>query len=451
MEGGECLRLHKRITAGVLCASFSSCFMLMPVAAAVANPYEWDGEGKLYSDRIYYINESISVNGSFDLPESSSMTVKSGASIVIPNGSALSVSGKLYIENGASLIIGGRLVTAENSSLAVEGVLAASALSYLETNGAVLFSDTSGVRLGGTADIAYLFSYGSIDISGDTTLNGGIINGGFAITADGDVINTGLLVLGGDCRYSLDGSFVNSEGGSVDDNRKLYSQEAILPENIALYTTDTPLEGIDVSWAQGDTIDWERVAASGIDFAVVRSSRGRLSDDYPMKADSQFHRNMVGAAQNGIPVGIYHYSYAETVDEARDEARFVLSLIEGYDVSYPIVFDIEDNWYIENGYTKETLTAMTAAFCDEIRDAGYMPMVYSYASFLNSYLDMDALSDYPVWVAHVNTDSPAYSRPYFIWQYSWEGSDDGIDGDVDLDYCYVDFVSYMARFGLNRQ
>lgn len=160
-------------------------------------------------------------------------------------------------------------------------------------------------------------------------------------------------------------------------------------------------------------------------------------------------KGMFTNSKNGIPAGVYHYCYAETVEEARDEAKFVLSLISGYEISYPVVFDIEDQWYVKNGYSKQTLTAMAEAFCEEIANAGYLPVVYSYASFFNSYLDMTALSKYPVWVAHVDTDKPAYSGTYFMWQYSWEGSISGIDGDVDMDHCYVDFDAYTRKFGLN--
>ena len=76
-------------------------------------------------------------------------------------------------------------------------------------------------------------------------------------------------------------------------------------------------------------------------------------------------------------------------------------------------------------------------------------MVYSYASFFDSHLDTDRLKEYPVWVAHVDTDKPAYDKDYFMWQYSWKGSIDGIEGDVDLDYAYVDFESYIRENKLN--
>ena len=92
------------------------------------------------------------------------------------------------------------------------------------------------------------------------------------------------------------------------------------------------------------------------------------------------------------------------------------------------------------------LTKMTAAFCEEIKSAGYLPMIYSYASFYYHYLDMEELAQYPVWVAHINTDVPDYDGQYFMWQYSWEGQVDGIEGDVDMNYSYVDFAEYTKQF-----
>ena len=207
--------------------------------------------------------------------------------------------------------------------------------------------------------------------------------------------------------------------------------------------------GIDISTYQNG-INLETAKKEGIEFVIIRGSFTG-SENKSFIKDDRFEEHYRNAKKAGLCVGVYHYSYAETVQEARDEAKFVLSLIRGYDVSYPVVFDIEDHWYIKNGYSKQTLTSMTEAFCEEIANAGYIPVVYSYASFLNSYLDMSALSKYPVWVAHVDTDKPAYSGTYFLWQYSWEGSISGIDGNVDMDHCYVDFAQYTKKFGLNGQ
>lgn len=466
------MKLHKRIIAAGLSAVLIFGASALPVAAAAANPFTWDGCSALAAERTYFISDNISVSGSFTLPAGSRITVLRGGNISVPAGSSLTIDGALSVENGASVNVSGTLLTGAGSDFTVSGILAAGAGSSVDVSGELLCTSEAQVSLLGSAQFgenSALYSYGTIysagsitalsvvDIyGGSLTVAGALqlgansntnISGSLSVLKNAGVTNSGAVTLGENSKYSLSGSFMNTDGGYVIDNRKAYTDNSMTAQALSLYTCDA-LKGIDVSAWQGD-IDWAKVKQSGIDFAIIRSSRGRLNDDYPMTSDSEFHDNMLGAAKNGINVGVYHYCYGETVDEVRDEARMVLSLIQGYDVSYPIIFDIEDNWYINNGYSKETLTAMTAAFCDEIKKAGYMPMIYSYASFLDYYLDMDSLSEYPVWVAHVGVDKPSYDRQYFIWQYSWKGSISGIEGDVDLDYAYVDFASYIKNNKLN--
>lgn len=444
------MKIKKRIIAAVLSAVFILCSVSLPVAAAVANPFTWDGCSALVSGRNYYISDSVTLDGSFTVPEDTSLTVLSGGSITIPHGMTLTQKGNIVIENGASLIISGTLNLDSGSSLCIEGTLSSGSGSVLSAFGKVLLSSTSQTALTGVSSFNFDFAcYGKLSLSGTVTINtDALIDGAFTVESGGTVTNTGLLTLGENCKYALYGVFKNN-GGAVTDLRPQYDVSALSVDTMSLYTADA-LTGIDVSYAQGE-IDWSKVKESGIDFAMIRSSRGRISDENPMTSDTYFHQNAKGAMQNDIPIGVYHYCYAETVEQARDEARFVLSLIEGYDISYPVVFDIEDDWFIRNGYSKETLTAMTEAFCDEIKAAGYIPVVYSYASFLYYHLDMSALSQYPVWVANVDVDKPDYDGVYFLWQYSWTGSISGINGDVDMDYSYIDFAAYTKMFGLNNQ
>ena len=445
------MKIKKRIIAAVLSAVFILCSVSLPVAAAVANPFTWDGNTTLVNGRNYYISDSVTLDGSFSVPEDTSITVLSGGSITVPRGLTFTLLGNVVIENGASLIISGTMDLDSGSALTVEGALSSGTGSVISASGAVLLAETSQTALTGASSFDSDFnSYGKLSLSGTATLNtDSLIDGRFTVESDGSVTNAGLLTLGENCILTLDGEYKNSGNGAVNDLRPQYDIPALSVDTMLLYTTDA-LTGIDVSYAQGE-IDWSKVKESGVDFAMIRSSRGRISDDNPMTSDTYFHQNAKGAMQNDIPIGVYHYCYAETVEQARDEARFVLSLIQGYDISYPVVFDIEDPWFIKNGYSKETLTAMAEAFCDEIKAAGYIPVVYSYASFLYYHLDMSALSQYPVWVANVDVDKPDYDGAYFLWQYSWKGSISGINGDVDMDYSYIDFAAYTKKFGLNNQ
>ncbi len=467
------MRLHRRLTAAGLSAVMISSITAMPALAYEHRPYEWDGVTPLAENMTYYITESVVVNGSFTLPESSEIKIQSGAGISIPYGSSLSLSGDMTVEKGAGAVVSGSLEVSDGADFSVYGYLAAGGKSLLNLKGNMFLNKGSSASLDGETNLAQAGSFsslgnvfiggklttrsdfnvydgavtvtGSADFGGDTDLSGL-----FRIADGADILNSGELVLNENCRYFLEGYFANLQSGFVTDNRKLYDESSTDASRLALYSTTTPLKGIDVSVWQGD-IDWQKVKQDGIDFAIIRSSRGPISEELPMTNDENFHQNMLGAVQNDIPVGVYHYCYGETIEQVREEANFVLSLVEGYDLKYPIIFDIEDEWYIKQGYTRKELTDMTIAFCEVIKDAGYIPMVYSYASFFDAHLDMQELAEYPVWVAHVGVDVPDHDGLYFLWQYSWEGNVDGIEGNVDMDYSYLDFAKYTEQFSLNRQ
>lgn len=445
----------------------------VPVAAATGNIYSWTGKVQLSANRTYCINDKVTVDGSFSLPQDSTLNIQSGGSLTIPSGSSLTIDGSVVIENGASLVLGGTLEIAENGSLSVDGIFSAMSGSAVTLNGSMLCSQTGSAYLAaGIADGAdsQLYSYGNITFAGgfsgagdhyfyggsarfssSTVFGGGstaVFDNRFKIFSGAAVKNYGKITLDENCEYTMSGKYQNYESGTVIDNRRKYSDSAMSISEISLNTCE-PFTMIDVAYVQGE-IDWKKVKAAGIDHAMIRCGRGRLSDDYPIKNDTYFHGNILGAMQNDIEVGVYFYSYAETAEEARDEARFVLSLIQDYDITFPVAFDIEDPWYTNNNYTKEQLTDITQAFCSEIKKAGYLPIIYTYASFFYYNLDMEALGEYPVWVAHYGVDEPDYDGTYFMWQYTYQGKIDGIDGDVDMDKCYVDFPSYIRKNNLNQ-
>lgn len=192
---------------------------------------------------------------------------------------------------------------------------------------------------------------------------------------------------------------------------------------------DTTGYGIDVSRWQGD-IDWDTVAASGkVDFAILRAGYGK----YMSGKDTQFERNYAACKRLGIPVGVYWYSYATTPAQAVQEAKTCLSIIKDKTFEYPITFDIEERSGLRNA------DAITKAFCDTLIDAGYYVAIYSYKSALEDYFSAATLDAYDVWVAHVNVRQTDYAGDYTLWQYSFKGSIPGINGNVDLDRCYVDY------------
>ena len=209
------------------------------------------------------------------------------------------------------------------------------------------------------------------------------------------------------------------------------------------------LKGIDVSEFNG-VIDWAAVKASGkVDFAIIRSGLGWTDGDLALRRDKQFEANIKGCEANGIPYGIYHYSYCLRPENARKEAQYVVRLIQasGAKPLYPIWLDLESEAQIPLG--KTALTGLAADWLDELERAGYYTGIYSYRAFLENYLDMDKLSEYDVWLAEVDFTAPKYRGAYGMWQYSWKGKVPGINGDVDLDFAYREYPEIIKAKGLN--
>ena len=194
------------------------------------------------------------------------------------------------------------------------------------------------------------------------------------------------------------------------------------------------MKGIDVSEAQGK-IDWAKVAKS-VDFAIIRCSLGWTDGDIAVRRDSRFWENVKGCEANHIPYGIYWYSYCLKPENAKKEAEYVLKVIDGTRPSRGVWLDIEANAQISLG--KEAITKIAADELAIVRAAGYDVGVYSYLYWLNNYMDMKKLADYPVWLAQIDVKEPTYKGDIAVWQYSWTGSVEGINGDVDLDQWFTE-------------
>ena len=197
-------------------------------------------------------------------------------------------------------------------------------------------------------------------------------------------------------------------------------------------------KGIDVSKYQGD-IDWA-AASDGVEYAFVRLGlRGYGSGKLVL--DEYFDQNMRGAKEAGIKTGVYFFTQAITVEEAIEEADYVLENITGYDVSYPVVFDVEmivNDDGRANGLSQKDRTDITIAFCDRIKAAGFTPMIYGNVKCFTKLLDMTRLNDYEKWYAFY--DDYMY-MPYEvgIWQYTEKGKVAGINTGVDLNISYKEY------------
>ena len=227
---------------------------------------------------------------------------------------------------------------------------------------------------------------------------------------------------------SLRANPYRSEAYSVDENGYLS------------YSAQSFRRGLDVSAHQKE-IDWTRVAAAGMDFAMIRAGyRGYTKGT--INKDAYFDYNMTNALANGLEVGVYFYSQALTPEEAETEARQLLEWMRGYHVTFPVVFDWEE---VDRDDSRSqdtpgnTVTACALAFCKVIEDAGYTPMTYgSPSKIYKGGLALEYLQDYPFWLAHYTKDTAptSFRYHYDMWQYSSTGHVDGIEGNVDLNICF---------------
>jgi GH25 family lysozyme M1 (1,4-beta-N-acetylmuramidase) len=188
--------------------------------------------------------------------------------------------------------------------------------------------------------------------------------------------------------------------------------------------------GIDVSEFQGN-IDWAKVKAAGIKYAIIRAGYGRNA------VDEKFHANAKGAVKAGIPIGVYWFSYALNTTQAIAEAKKCLDTIADYDVTLPVFFDFEYdtvNYASNQGVTlgKQAFNDHAVAFCDTIQAAGYKAGVYYNLDYYNRFVDKSRLSKYVQWYAQYNTTADVSN--WAIWQYSSSGTVSGISGRVDMDY-----------------
>lgn len=233
----------------------------------------------------------------------------------------------------------------------------------------------------------------------------------------------------------------------IEDNLKkhsyVYEQFIVKENNEIVYVDDrdAPLsrKGIDVSKHQGE-INWKKVSEDNISYAFIRAGF-RGSSEGKLVEDEFFADNIKGAIDNNIQVGIYFYTQAMTEEEAKEEAEFVLDLIQPYPITYPVVLDLEEansDSARTADMTKEEYTKAAIAFCETIKEAGYTPMIYGNLKTFMIMLDMEQIEEYDKWFAYYDT-SVYFPYDFKIWQYSSKGRVSGIKGDVDLNVGMKDY------------
>lgn len=208
--------------------------------------------------------------------------------------------------------------------------------------------------------------------------------------------------------------------------------------------------GIDVSAYQNrrcldETIDWDAVANDGVDFVMVRAAlRGYTTG--ALHADDFYARNIDGAMAAGIRTGVYIFSQAITVEEAIEEADFVIDLLRGHEIDGPVAYDWEmgTSAYRVYGIEPSVATACALAFCQRIQEAGYDPLVYMSRYVCYNKFNLPQLTDYPVWYPEYKypTTEPEKVKPglYYqmdYWQYTDKATVAGIEGNVDANLQFI--------------
>lgn len=202
---------------------------------------------------------------------------------------------------------------------------------------------------------------------------------------------------------------------------------------------------IDISEFQS-AIDFKKVKADGIKGVIVRCGY-RGAEQGTLAEDSMFVKHIKGAYEAGLAVGIYMFTEGITASEGKEEADYAIKLWKkvGVPLSYPIGVDSEDVYYTENGkkkpgrangLTKAKRTEVIKAFCERIKELGYEPMIYASTSWLNNKLDMSKLP-YKVWCAQYASKCE-YKGEYILWQYTSEAKVSGYNGNIDMNYCYLE-------------
>ena len=201
--------------------------------------------------------------------------------------------------------------------------------------------------------------------------------------------------------------------------------------------------GIDVSDNQGK-INWKQVVEDGCQFAILRSVR------HSGKADNQFEANLAGCRDNDIPVAVYKYTYARTVEEAQKEAQQVVDLLKVNNLTCKVFWDVEDREYLYK-LGKNKLTEIIKAAQRVIEDAKLEFCLYTGLNvYKENWFDFEQFTC-PLWVARYPISgaktlkdtpaekyTPAVGRELYGWQFSSEGKVTGISTNVDLNVLYHD-------------
>lgn len=201
---------------------------------------------------------------------------------------------------------------------------------------------------------------------------------------------------------------------------------------VSKYKNDKTRIGIDISKWQ-EEVDFDKLKEAGVEFVIIRAAT-ELSLNSGIEIDPYFEDNIKKATEAGLDIGVYYSSKTNSIDKAKEEAKYVLDLVKGYDINIGIAYDWE-NFPNYNKYeiSFHTLNEIASTFLDMVNKKGYNAILYSSTSYLESFWDIE--DNYNLWVARY-ADNIGYDKEYMMWQLCNNGKVDGIEGNVDIDILY---------------
>ncbi len=357
------------------------------------------------------VNMNISATGGSAAAQITAVSSNTNVATVAVNGNVMTITG---------VAVGDATVTVQYSEPGGTPVQAACAVKVLthpkdnktdqlkDAKGRLLFVEENGkYREAVYADYytaSKFYVKGEVKYTGWQTLEGKV----YFFTATGEKVTGDQVIQGAKYHFASDGSLVVGSGTM----------------------------GIDVSKWNGN-IDWKAVKNSGVSYVIIRCGY-RGSSQGMLVQDPKFKNNISGAIAADIKVGVYFFTQAVDEVEAVEEASFVLDMIKGYKISYPVFLDVEVSGGRGDKIDKDTRTAVCKTFCETIKRAGYTAGVYANKSWFEGKIDASALGAYKIWLAQY-AQEPTYKGRYDMWQYRSTGKVSGISGNVDLNLSYLGY------------
>ena len=201
-------------------------------------------------------------------------------------------------------------------------------------------------------------------------------------------------------------------------------------------------QGCDFSIWQGYNIDFNKVKAAGINFVILRAGYGK----YISQKDPTFEGNYKRAKAAGLNVGAYWYSYAQTEADAKQEADVFMQAIKGKTFEMPLYFDLEERSQFNKGTV--FCSKITEIFCSALEKAGYFAGLYISRSPLQQYISASTAKKYALWIAEYNSKCN-YNGAFGMWQNTSTFRVNGTSGNIDHDFCYVDYPAIIKGGGFN--